>query len=1314
MHTCRIILVKDKEDMENLKNRRLFLCIAILLTIVAIYPVKSADIQLSIQYKKILTDNQKICQLLWDTSNGFDEINSISKEIKNNQVTFNIPSRLYNEVKAYRIDFIDEPQDIEITRIQVKKNNLPVFTILPDRFKDYVNEYVGIEYCDTTQNSIHLNCVSEDSQIIFNEKFLNIINRALIQQDTIKGLAILGILGVYLLLRVPGPIRRKVGKIISEVNYKIKNNRKYAIRFLFEIMFIIIVMIVPLPSSHMKLNIYYDKVGEGESAQLLWKDADKVTFNTEDIESDKIRNNTAKIKINKKLAGEEKIYRIDFVSSVQNISIKKIEIEKYGICKKVINVDNFEEYVKEYVGISECSLRGDNIELNCAEEDSQVIFNQNFTQLINKNFQDWKIYRILVLLVSIIIFLLAETNNKLRKKIKTLYKVICQDFEEDHKRVFLYFIVILILLIIVLYWSFLIGDKYYIFKDVGSDSYNQTYPSLINNANRISMGKFGKTWDFTASIGDAQEIIFPKLENWVSFFGKDMVAYLLGISQMLKVFLAGVFFWGYLKVFGNSKGTASIFALGYAFCAHILIRGSWIAYPNETVLFALWLFCFELFYQKKDRRWLPLATTIFLLNFSGYYTVLYAGIFCAYAFLRYHSNYKEQVEEKKVGLKFGARFLGSIFLGYGMASMIIIPNVINMLKSDRFSNSVEQVGSETFFIKLKILKTAFFRTIGTDIVGINQEFKGYSNLLEGPAFYCGLFALVMIPVIWKVFKGRKCIWYTLGYLCILAYIVVNPIKNIANGFTGSYVFKLSSLWLIALLLMTTADAFENLKEVSLKNKIYFVSVGVAVVLCLVFHDMIVYNQYAVVSCLVMLIYSLMLFAWQRNKISFGKLKILLFIIVAAETFWMSHRIINDRVVVKSIEDMEYEDGTQEAVQYLAQRDDSFYRIDKQYYSGSYCDSLYQNYYGAVAYKGATGERNLTARFYTELYLPLAYNKHVSLGFQGDTGINTLMNMKYILSNNSMIQNFGYKYIDIVAGKKIYENQYALPLAVVYDTFLSKDDFEKMNLLERRQIFYLGAVLEGDDIEKYEIEAKKDSDIETIDLEKYEIRYKRQREGIGVRLKFPQISSDEVVVVKASISAERMDSEKGEDIFNCTYSDGTETGSVTYGVQEGKEDYFFEFNGEGIHTVFIGANEKMKVESIKIYILSQAEYYKNYIQKTQEWQKEGLQNVKYQDNTITGNIVTDKKKLLVFSVPYDKAFKLYVDGKEQETFIANIGFIGTWLEKGEHQVELNYEPEYSYVNITIIAIIIYVIYLIYYSLRGRKKRDEKDIYNSTSI
>lgn len=66
---------------------------------------------------------------------------------------------------------------------------------------------------------------------------------------------------------------------------------------------------------------------------------------------------------------------------------------------------------------------------------------------------------------------------------------------------------------------------------------------------------------------------------------------------------------------------------------------------------------------------------------------------------------------------------------------------------------------------------------------------------------------------------------------------------------------------------------------------------------------------------------------------------------------------------------------------------------------------------------------------------------------------------------------------------------------------------------------------------------------------------------------------------------------------------------------------------------------------------------------------------HSQNIFKGSIHIQKKKLLFFSIPYDKGWSARVDGHEARLDRVNIGFMGLWLERGTHSVELEFEPPY---------------------------------------
>ena len=379
-------------------------------------------------------------------------------------------------------------------------------------------------------------------------------------------------------------------------------------------------------------------------------------------------------------------------------------------------------------------------------------------------------------------------------------------------RGFLCHFIILMGIVIVVYWQYLTGQKVYVFTDVASDSAGQSYPNLIYLAREISQGNWGNRWNFVSSIGNTAQMILPKLANFEAFLGIDHVAYLMGFNMTIKVFLSGLFFYLYLKKMKISDITSSIFSLFYAFCAQMIIRGTWRSYPNEVLTFAIWLYAFEVWFCNEKKWWgLILASAFLYFNSSGYYIVLYTGIFIVYALFRMLADWDLHKLEKK-GTKI-AVFAGGILCALLLSSMGWLNSITTQLKSDRLSNGTQKMGNydfSAFLTTADSLKTAFFRTIGTDLLNIN-EFCGTGNFLEAPAFYCGVLTLLILPVLFVQAKGKRRIAYSIGITGMLLYIFIKPVRFMANGFS-SHTFKLASLWVMVLMLYIAASGFDQLLE----------------------------------------------------------------------------------------------------------------------------------------------------------------------------------------------------------------------------------------------------------------------------------------------------------------------------------------------------------------------------------------------------------------------------------------------------------------------------------------------------------------------
>lgn len=59
------------------------------------------------------------------------------------------------------------------------------------------------------------------------------------------------------------------------------------------------------------------------------------------------------------------------------------------------------------------------------------------------------------------------------------------------------------------------------------------------------------------------------------------------------------------------------------------------------------------------------------------------------------------------------------------------------------------------------------------------------------------------------------------------------------------------------------------------------------------------------------------------------------------------------------------------------------------------------------------------------------------------------------------------------------------------------------------------------------------------------------------------------------------------------------------------------------------------------------------------------------NQICGEIYADREGYLITSIPYDKGFEIWIDGKKRDSEIVNTAFLGAVLPKGDHSIEIVY-------------------------------------------
>ena len=130
---------------------------------------------------------------------------------------------------------------------------------------------------------------------------------------------------------------------------------------------------------------------------------------------------------------------------------------------------------------------------------------------------------------------------------------------------------------------------------------------------------------------------------------------------------------------------------------------------------------------------------------------------------------------------------------------------------------------------------------------------------------------------------------------------------------------------------------------------------------------------------------------------------------------------------------------------------------------------------------------------------------------------------------------------------------------------------------------------------------------------------------------------------------------------------------------------------------------MEASSIRSY--TEEETLENALQK-----KSAFELLSFSNDLVRFKIhVENEKEWLSFSIPYDRDWTVYVDGKKVSTEKINISLLGALISKGEHIVELKYRPKAVYLGLgvsvfTMVAGSIAVVI----SSRGKNKKRKQSI------
>ena len=302
----------------------------------------------------------------------------------------------------------------------------------------------------------------------------------------------------------------------------------------------------------------------------------------------------------------------------------------------------------------------------------------------------------------------------------------------------------------------------------------------------------------------------------------------------------------------------------------------------------------------------------------------------------------------------------------------------------------------------------------------------------------------------------------------------------------------------------------------------------------------------------------------------------------------------------------------------------------------------------------------------------------------------MMGVRYIVSDSDVP---GYTLVKKCGTTGIYQNKDAAPVMYATDRVMTEEEYKKLAFPYNQTAFLEYAVV-GEHTESsdqnimtaYEpVSLKMANNRTTGGAEQKTIQQEGQKQILFFRFRVDNAHPNKDVAVWINGIRNKL-SAKDHVYYN-------ENKIFTYAVplKDGEDNISVTF-GKG----------KYRLRHVQAYLGSLPERSELLYQSEIQVDKKQTE-----DNVIQGTICVKKDGWFITSIPYDKHFKIYIDGKETEIQKVNTAFLGCKIESGNHELKIIYHAPGTTTGkvLSLIGIAGFLLVLV------REKRKQKIIQGS---
>lgn len=774
--------------------------------------------------------------------------------------------------------------------------------------------------------------------------------------------------------------------------------------------------------------------------------------------------------------------------------------------------------------------------------------------------------------------------------------------------------------------DYLYGNDLMIFNDIGSDTWQQYIMNYTSIVNHLRDGSFS-LWDFNNGLG-INQFNFNLFDPFLMLlYGVGVVlgpAHMLlyiNVIQILKIMVAAFAFYWFLSQFSFSVLSKMITSYAYALNGFLLVWGQHYQFGTVVIYFPLMLLFCEKFIQKKKGKAL-FPVMVFLCGiYSVYFTYMClaaTGLYLLFRILMLDGlTWKERIQRFLLGC-------AEMIMGVGMSLVVFLPmaevllDVSSRLESDGtglldFLRQCFTPYSRKFY--LSMLKRMFSSNLqnGYGLAKGPQQYV--MNYYEDPVLFCSTLAVFLnvqfLAVLRKadMTKRAKRVLYGVAALILVgtALPVGGTVFNYFTLPTQRYTFVLMTVFLLlmawmwdymrkggklnlVLILAVTAlmgwaywCGYEQAGFQEYRTNILILTVtGILTAVCLTLLCFLKDTQIRNVILGVMGVVLVVNVVSEggtnyQNRVTMKKTDVPAEVMVQETQRYEEMRTSDDKEIKYRAEIEKPQDFFREmyrvdladCLNYLKENDPTFYRVEKDYISGTVSmDSSGQGYRGISTYNSVMNGnvKEFVETCYPELFFA-DHNHYTFWNNVDDNWLAALLGVKYILSGNGEPDETKYKLLDQVGSLYIHENVLDAQTAHFYTQDISEESLKELCTEENREELLGEAIALEDGTEIGDA-----SEIQTLKSEEQETA----EQNSSVTLDAPQKDS----VVTGSVHAEA----DGYALFMIPYEKGWsltidgekaellrgDIGFLACEVPEGDHTILLTFEAPGLKAGTIGS------------------------------------------------------------------------------------------------------------------------------------------------